>query len=368
MPDPVTATATGLAAARDLFDPVPGYCDAASMGLPPRPVLEALRTALDDWQAGRPTPASYGPAVESSRADYARLVGVGVDDVAVGSQVSVLAGVVACSLPAGARVVCVEGDFTSMVYPFLVQEDRGVQVRHVPLDGLADAVAEGADLVAFSLVQSSTGALADAPAVVEAARSVGARTFCDLTQAAGWLPVDAGAFDVTACAAYKWLCCPRGTAFLTAAAEARGWLRPVDAGWYAGDDVWASCYGPSMHLAEDARRLDVSPAWLAWTGTAPALRLLADLLTGADRDAVRDHGATLADAVREACGTPARHLPVVSLPDDDGTLAAALADGGVRAASRAGRVRLSFHLWNDEDDVARVLTAVRSGGGRRLVV
>ena len=37
--------------------------------------------------------------------------------VSVGSQTSVIAGLVACSLPDGAEVVCAEGDFASMLFP-----------------------------------------------------------------------------------------------------------------------------------------------------------------------------------------------------------------------------------------------------------
>ena len=48
------------------------------------------------------------------------------DDVAVGAAVSAFAGLVAAALPAGARVLCAEGDFTSVLFPFLAQEARGV--------------------------------------------------------------------------------------------------------------------------------------------------------------------------------------------------------------------------------------------------
>jgi selenocysteine lyase/cysteine desulfurase len=341
--------------ARAQFDPVPGYLNAASLGLPPRPVADAVRRGLDDWQAGRATAAGYDAAVTASRALFARLVGVTPDRVAVGSQTSVAAGTVAASLPDGAEVVCVEGDFTSMVFPFLVQADRGVRVRQVPLEGLADAVRAGTDLVAFSLAQSACGSLADADAVVAAARAVGAMTFCDLTQAAGWLPVDAGRYDVTVCSAYKWLCSPRGTAFTTLTAEAAERLRPVTAGWYAGEDVWGSCYGPQMHLAADARRFDVSPAWLCWLGTEAALRLFTDL----DVEDVHRHDGRLADALRAGLDLDPCGRPVVSLPDPDGSRLARLTAAGASVAARAGKVRIAFHLWNDEDDVRLALDALR---------
>src|SRR6476659_7434903 len=101
-----------------------------------------------------------------------------------------------------------------MVFPFLVaaqQAGRGITVRQVPLDQVAAAISERTTLVAFSLAQSACGRVCDGAAITAAAKAVGALPFCDLTQAAGWLPVGAADYDLTVCSAYKWMCQPRGT-------------------------------------------------------------------------------------------------------------------------------------------------------------
>ncbi|WP_088316702.1 aminotransferase class V-fold PLP-dependent enzyme [Kineosporia sp. R_H_3] len=347
-----------LDALRASFAPVPGYLNAATLGLPPAPVVAALRGALDDWQAGRSDAAAFDEDVRRARTAYARIAGVAASDVAVGSQASVLVGTVASSLPDGAEVLTVHGDFASVVFPFLVHADRGVTVRQVPLEALASEVRPGTSVVAYSLVQSADGRVADAAAVREAARAVGARTVCDATQAAGWLPLDAGADDVTVCSAYKWLCSPRGTAFLTVRPGAREWLRPTSAGWYAGQDVWSSTYGPNMTLASDARRFDVSPAWHAWVGTAVALELLAAVGT----EEIRAWDVALADGLRARLGLAPAGSAIVSLPDPDGALRRALGVAGCAVAGRAGMVRMSFHVWNDEADVDRAADALRAAG------
>jgi selenocysteine lyase/cysteine desulfurase len=359
---PAFPRALGRTSGHRAFDPAPGYLNAATLGLPVRAGAEAVREAVDAWQRGFACPVAYDSVVNHARELYAELVGVPTSWVAIGSQVSVTAGTLAVSLPPGAQVVCVEGDFSSMVYPFLVQAQRGVSVRHVPLDQLADAVLEGCDVVAFSLAQSADGRVADGSAVAEAARRVGALTFCDTTQAAGWMDVDATGFDVTVCSAYKWLCSPRGSAFTTVRPEVLGRIVPVNAGWYAGDSIWGSCYGPGMDLAPDARRLDVSPAWLSWVGTVPALELFTALTPDE-----RLHGARLADNLREQLGLPAEQRPVISLPDQDGALAQRLATAGCTVAGRAGLVRIAFHLWNDDDDVARVAAVLALSGAPSLL-
>jgi selenocysteine lyase/cysteine desulfurase len=353
-PEPASETAAGMAALRAAFAPVPGYLNAATLGLPPTAVVEATREAITQWQLGRATAAGYDDSVQIARGLYAGLVGAPLDWVAVGSQTSVFAGLVAAALPDDAEVVCVSGDFSSMVFPFLAHADRGVRVRQVPLEDLAASVTPGTTLVAFSLAQSACGSLVDAADVVRAASEVGALTFCDLTQAAGWLPVDATDYDITVCSAYKWLCQPRGTAYLTVRPELVPTIRPIHAGWYAGEDVWASCYGPQMHLAPDAGRFDVSPAWLSWVGAVPALQVMSMVPTGV----IRDHDVALADGLRARLGLAPAGRPVVSLTDPDGRIAARLGQRGAVVASRAGRVRIAFHVWNGEDDVELVADAL----------
>ena len=349
--------------ALDAWLPAPGYLNASTLGLPPVRTADAVRTAVDAWQAGQACAVGYGEHVEASRALFARLVGVPTGWVAVGSQASVMVAEVAVRVPDDALVLTVEGEFTSVTGPFESQAHRGVRTVGAPLDQLADAVrARRPAVVAFSLAQSADGRLVDADALADAARDVGALTLCDITQAAGWLDVDAGRWDVTVCSAYKWLCAPRGSAFLTVRPEAVDRLSGHNAGWYAGEDVWASVYGPGLTTAADARRFDVSPAWLSWVGTHTSLEVLLDL----PAPQRRRHGADLADRLRERLGLPAQGRPVLGLPDPDGHVLSALAAAGCTAVSRAGRARLSFHLWNDGEDVDRVVDALARRGSPLL--
>jgi selenocysteine lyase/cysteine desulfurase len=65
-----------------------------------------------------------------------------------------------------------------------------------------------------SAVQSATGEVVDLAEVAARAHAVGALLVADGTQAVGWLPLSVEHVDALACAAYKWLCAPRGTSFL----------------------------------------------------------------------------------------------------------------------------------------------------------
>jgi selenocysteine lyase/cysteine desulfurase len=272
--------------------------------------------------------------------------------VAIASQTSTIASVVAAAAPDGAEIVCVDGDFTSIVFPFL---QRGLRVRSVPLESLAESLTDDTWLVAFSLVQSSNGRVADVAAVLEAAAAHDVLTFCDSTQCAGVHPWDASLFDVTACHTYKWLCSPRGVAFMTINERAGGILTPIHAGWYAGESRWTSIYGPTMELAHDARRFDVSPAWQAMAGAEHAVELFA----GLDIAEVWDRTTALGDALCDGLGIPQQHQAIVTWPDESGDDVKKLIEAGIKVSGRAGRLRASFHLWNDESDVEAVLRVLK---------
>ena len=250
----------------------------------------------------------------------------------------------ASCLPDGARVLCAREDFTSVLFPFLA--DERLHVDLVDLDALLDAVVPGVDLVAVSAVQSADGRVTDLDVLAAAADAAGVRTFVDCTQAAGWLPVNADRFDVTACAAYKWVGAPRGVGFMTVR-DGVDWLVPRLAGWYASDTPWQSCYGPPLHLAPDASRFTVSPAWFDVAATAVATEALVDI--GIDR--IHGHDVALANDLRARLDLPPSDSAIVSLAmasDPTADLAAA----GLVTASRNGLTRLSFHLTNTVADVA----------------
>ncbi|MFI8632300.1 aminotransferase class V-fold PLP-dependent enzyme [Microbacterium sp. NPDC077663] len=339
------------ATVRAAFPDSRGYVAACTAGIPPLATRDAVRADLDAW----PDPMRYAASAERCRASFARLVGVDPAAVALGAQTSAMVSLVAASLPDGAIVLCPDGEFSSLVLPF-VHAGRGITVRTAPLDDLADTISDDTTLVAFSIVQSATGAVADADAIVAAAHRHGARTLCDATQAIGWMPVAADAFDALVCHAYKWLCAPRGVAFLTLREDFATSIGPRQAGWYAGADPWASCYGTDATLAASARRFDVSPAWQAFVGAEPALALFA----AADPQGLRDEVTGLADALRRRLDlpTPARATPIVTWRDAGGADVSRLRAAGIVASSRAGNARVALHVFNDDRDVEDLARAL----------
>ncbi|MGI8887434.1 MAG: aminotransferase class V-fold PLP-dependent enzyme [Nocardioidaceae bacterium] len=335
-----------------LWDGEPGYLNTASYGLPPKPGWDALQAALTQWRHGSTSWEPWADSVEESRASFARLVGVDRAAVAVGSVVSAFAGLIAASLPDGATVVIPEGEFTSIVFPWAVHADRGIDVQEAPLAQLASAITSNTALVAVSAVQSADGQLADLEAIQAAADDAGALMVVDATQAVGWLPIAAAPYDAVLVSAYKWLMSPRGTAFATFSDRLAEQVRPLAAGWFAGEDVHASYYGLPLRLATSARRFDVSPAWHNWVGTAATLDVVERIGIGA----IHQHNVRLANRFRAGLGLPPGDSAIVSAQVDGAT--EKLERAGIRAASRAGSLRVSFHVYNTDVDVDLALEAL----------
>ncbi|MGW0781647.1 aminotransferase class V-fold PLP-dependent enzyme [Streptomyces sp. NPDC002913] len=329
------------------------YLNTSTCGLLPRRAAEAVRKLADESAVGVRGGVGSFASVDAARAGFARLAGVTPARVAVGGSVAAHVGLVAASLPPGAEVLAPEGEFSSVVSPFAVRGD--LRMRYVPLTGLAEAVRPGTALVAFSAVQSSDGRIADLDAVREAAAAHGARTMLDASQSAGWLPLDAGAFDHTVTGGYKFLLCPRGTSFLTVTEEAQSALPTLYASWVAAEDRWNSTYGPVEKLAAEARRFDEPVAFLAYHAAEQSLELLAEV----GIEAVHAHATGLAARFREgleSIGHPV--VPgasaVVAVPGLGGR-EPDLAEAGVMVSARAGNLRAAFHLYNTVADVDRAL-------------
>jgi selenocysteine lyase/cysteine desulfurase len=332
-----------------------GYLDTATYGLPPRSSVEAVERAVAGWR-GREPWEQWEADGEACRQLFAGVVGAQPEEIAIVPAVSVAAGIVAASLHAGAgdNVVLYENDFTSTLLPWQSLTARGVELRPVPFEDLAGAVDEHTALVAVSLVQSSDGAVADLAAL----RATGVYLFVDATQAVGAVPVDLAGVDFLTAHAYKWLCAPRGIGFLYVRRERLTQIQPWTGGWKSALGPYENYYG-LPELTPEARRLDVSLPWLVAAGARPSLELITRI--GVER--IASHDLTLARRFAAEAGLPEPASPIVRVRVEEAEIVAErLRRAGVACSVRAGAIRVCFHFYNDETDVALALEAIVPAG------
>src|SRR5690606_22250856 len=133
-----------------------GYVAAASIGIPPARTVAALRADLDAWSRADRDPQGYDDLIARARASYARLVGLDAGRVAIGSQTSVQASLVASAVPDGAEVLVAERDFSSLLVPFA--QRPGAKLRAVPGQAVAGSITDEAILVGIAPALPETGA------------------------------------------------------------------------------------------------------------------------------------------------------------------------------------------------------------------
>ena len=182
----------------------------------------------------------------------------------------------------------------------------------------------------------------------------------DATQACGWLPVDASRIDVLACSAYKWLCSPRGTAFMTVRPEL---ARPA----HAARRRLVRRRGPVRLLLRPAAAPgEGRPPLRPEPGLVPLGRRRpprSTLLLDIGIEAIHEHDLRLANRFREGLGLPPGDSAIVSaeLPEAEERLRGTR----VMAAARAGLLRTSWHVYNTDDDVDELLALLNGLSNKR---
>ena len=351
------------------------YFSTASMALGSVPAMASLRDSLAKWEEGSFSFEMAESASEENRALFADLIGARPEHVALVSAASSAAGTVAAQLgPAkpGANVVVPSIEFTSNFFPWLLLADRGYEVRVVePVDDrlTIDAFRESIDtntvLVAVSHIQSLTGYMTDIAGLAELTRSAGAWLVVDGSQALGAVEMDVERMgvDILFTCSHKFLLGIRGLGYLYVRPDLLEVFRPTTPGWRAAVDPLDSYYGPDMRLSSTASRLDMSLAWFNSLADVEGLRILSRVGIAT----VEAHNTGLIEYLRDRLAEQGRTLTfgplersqIVTLDvADPGTTLRALEADGIRVSLRGGRLRASVHLYNNIEDIERLVAAI----------
>jgi len=334
--------------------PKRGYLNTASFGIPPPAAVDAVNAVTANWANGKLSFGSWFTETQLTRASIAALLAVPPEWVSLGGSSAPLLGSVAANLPDGARVLAPENEHNTNLIPYLNQAHRGVRVEQVKLSELAARVTRDTTLVSCSAVQSLTGEVADIAAIRAATTACGALFCLDGSQACGWLPLSGASADVVVCSMYKWLCTPIGGAFLIMRPELAEQFRPVTPGWAATTDPMAAPYGTHFQLPPSGRRFDMVPNLISMI----AARQSIDAIVALGVETIHRHDVALANRFRAGMQESPANSAIVSLPWEGA--AKRLAAAGIIATEWNGKLRVSFHVHNDESDVDAALDVLSS--------
>ena len=331
---------------------------------------DALRQYLTDKSDGMAGRTAQEERIARARAGIARLWRVTPGDIGLVSNVAEGVSMISESLDwRPGDNICIDAvEYPSVVAPFALRRNPPIALRIARGDGadrLAACVDERTRLIGVSYVSYLTGERHDLQALRRLADSVGALLVVDFTQAAGYLPIEASVADFAFSACYKWLLGITGVAVAY-------WNRARQPDWLPATGGWHSL-APGVRGYDTVPRL--RPDAMRFTRGNPAhapvyvLTEALDYLGGFDTQAIQNHVQTLTTALLD--GLRAAQIPVTTPAERmrhgasvciASPHAQAMVDSlygkGIYAWNGHGRVRFSFHGYNAEDDVSRILEAM----------
>lgn len=352
------------------------------------PQLNASRDALlagvqAKSQPWLRTPAGFFDDADSLRALAASLFGGAADGWALVPAASyglaTAARAIEPTLRAGDGILLLAEDFPSNVLTWRRSAaERGALLHTLPTPDAADwtsallaAIRPGLKVVAVPSCHWTNGAAIDLVAVGAACRGVGAALVVDATQTLGAVPlsVDEVQPDFLVSAGYKWLLGPYGSGLMYVAPAWRN-ARPLEESWLAreGAEDFAGLVNYTDAYRPGARRFDVgetcTPTLLP--GAMAALRQI-------QAWGVPQIAATLA-ATNARIAQPLQALGLRLLPEARrsphilgaivpggaaGPIVTALRAQHIHISQRGPSLRIAPHLHVDEQDVQRLLQALR---------
>jgi selenocysteine lyase/cysteine desulfurase len=347
-----------LASQRDLFDIPPdvAYLNCAYMSPLMHSVVKAGDAAVRcKQQPWRITAPDFFDLPDRGCELFARIIAAHRDDVAVIPSASYGLTIAAlnCKVDAGQQILLLADQFPSNVYPWRKKAaDSGGSIVTVPrpeegapwTPAIIDAIGADTAVVALPHCHWTDGSLIDLLAVGQAARAAGAALVIDATQSIGSLPFDVRDVrpDYLVAATYKWLLGPYSLGFLYVARH-RQTDQPLEQTWAGrmGSENFARLVDYQEEYAPGMKRMDM--------GEASQFHLMPMAI------AAMEQMKFLPENLR------ASHFLGLKFPGGvPDHLLERLVERGVYVSVRGNSMRITPHLYNDDDDVDRLIDALSS--------
>lgn len=353
------------------------YVNSCSQGALSIEVEAAFAAFIESWHTrGSPWDRWVGE-VERLRATFASSIGADADEIAVMPNASTAIASVATALAFDTdrrTVVLGEFEFPTMTHVWLAQQRRGARISWVPargealpLEHYAAHIDERTLIVPAAHLCFRNGYRLDVPGLASLCRERGAYFMLDDYQRTGTAPLDVHALgvDFLVTGALKYLLGPAGVAFLYVRRALIEQLEPLTTGWFGRVDPFQFSLTP-LDWSSTARRFEsgsppvpnayAAAAGLDLLGTVGATAIEAQIGRLVDRFAggARTRGLEVAtpDDPRQ------RGSLVVVRSTDADALVSRLDQRGIIASARGTGLRVSFHGYNNEQDVDAVLDAL----------
>lgn len=354
------------------------YLDTAAEGLPLDEARDPLLEYLADKSSGSPARSRIYAAEREAVHRAASMLGARDDTVALLGNSTEALNLLGNSIrwKPGDEVLTTDLEFSSGVVCWLRLKEQGVRLVVLPsrqgkveLADLTSRLGPQTRVVMLSQVSYKTGTqLPFLRELAQEAHRAGALLVVDATQALGRVPVSVEGVDFLMASSYKWLLGLHGVGVVYCAPDLAAQLKPGAAGWYSIQDVFAPDRFERFLLKSGASR------FVGGAPNFPSIYVLRDSLKFLLQVGVERLDAHLRPLVKKASSgiqalgydllspeDPRFSSGIVSFsPGEPEAVGKALRDAGVVVWAGDGRVRVSIHLYNDEQDVDALLATLKS--------
>ncbi len=370
-----------------LLDPDVIFLNHGSFGAVPSPVFERYQQ-LQLQMERQPVEwlqRQAEPMLAEARTSLAAFVGCAPDEVVYLPNPTTAINMVAKSITfePGDEILTTDHEYGAMDRTWnVICASTGARcVRtHIPLGLTADEFVERVwaqrstrtRVLFLSHMTSATAMRFPVEELVQRARQAGILTIIDGAHIPGHVPLDLTALgaDIYTGANHKWMCAPKGSAFLYARRDVQHLLRPLVVSWGWQSDHPSGSQFIDHHQWQGTRDLApflATPAAIEW-------------MTAQDWPAVQARcRARLTDALRRVDELTGRRsvyaddgfdwfaqLAVVRLPDLDPVVLKQRLYDEFRVETPVHRfrddvlLRISIAMYNTDDDVDALLAALRT--------
>jgi len=282
----------------------------------------------------------------------------------------------------GGNLVTNDLHYAGSIHDYIGRRKAGMDVRivkhrdwHIDMRDMEKVVDKKTKLISITLVSNVNGWVEDAKAITALAHAHGAYVYADIIQAAGSVPVDVKSLglDFAACSNYKWLHGARGAGFLYVREDLQGravkdlsfpgYVHFNYAPWVPQQDAGADDF--PYEAQQDAGRYEAgNVSYVAYAGQYEALKRM--LALGVDN--IYAYTKPMCDRLKkELPGLGYKLITPLDAPSsivvvqakDLKATAQKLQKANVQVTTTgANRVRVSPALYNNMEDINRLLTAL----------
>lgn len=362
------------------------FLNSCSVSLPPMRVRQFCTTFMEDYaKSTGATLSQFDLYRADAKKQIAALINAPVDEIAFTKNTtegnSILAG--GLELSSGDNVILADIEHPALLYPWLQQQKRGVQVRIVtaqdgvlPVQAYLRQMDANTKVVALSAVQYGSGYLADLRELCRQCHARGILVAVDAIQALGRIPINVKGLgiDYLSCGSFKGLMGALGSGFLYCRRDLIPRIRPPYTCYHSVPAHQEFPAVPTDFLPpvqyEDTRRFD---AGSSNTYGAVSMGLGASLINEIGVDTIYAHICHLERQLRQQLTNPKLHLLGGSAPNHlSGTLAwtfdpaetdrlqAMLQAERIKLTLRDGYMRLQLHFYNTAEQMDKVAAVLHS--------